>query len=559
MGTHGTTLRTNTGMANRVVVWLRNDLRIHDNELFHRAKQLMAKGTLPAGGVVFFYAFDPRHFGTTEWGSRKTGLFRAKFLIETVSDLQQNLRKLGSDLIVRYGKPERLIGEVLTVGAPKQPTGGQVWFQQETTSEELLVEKRVAASAAAAGATCSSIWGSTMYHLDDLPYNNPSNLPGSFTPFKEKCERNISVRPCFPVTYDSLPPPPSEVADTSTPVPSLVDLGFSLEEASQAPDPRACLAFKGGETAALARVKQYFWDSDCVASYFDTRNGMIGGDYSTKFSPWLSNGALSPRYVHAEVDRYQATPGKANNKSTYWVKFELTWRDCLRFWSLKWGNSMFHLHGPAGAAESKKTGRPSGGRQWSSDMSKFSRWKEGRTGHPLVDANMRELAATGFMSNRGRQNVASYLCHDLGLDWRLGADWFETLLLDHDPCSNWGNWASAAGVTGGRLNVFNIVKQSKDYDLEGQYARLWLPELAKVPGHLIHQPWLMSLKDQEAAGVSIGRDYPAPEKSVRPQWGGGGHGMSPEQPGSRRKAGKDRNNNRRNKMRPGGDWEVLKQ
>merc|ERR1711871_980688 len=140
MGTHGTTLRTNTGMANRVVVWLRNDLRIHDNELFHRAKQLMTKGTLPAGGVVFFYAFDPRHFGTTEWGSRKTGLFRAKFLIETVSDLQQNLRKLGSDLIVRYGKPERLIGEVLTVGAPKQPTGGQVWFQQETTSEELLVE-----------------------------------------------------------------------------------------------------------------------------------------------------------------------------------------------------------------------------------------------------------------------------------------------------------------------------------------------------------------------------------------------------------------------------------
>ena len=100
---------------------------------------------------------------------------------------------------------------------------------------------------------------------------------------------------------------------------------------------------------------------------------------------------------------------------------------------------------------------------------------------PLVDANMRELAATGWMSNRGRQNVASYLILDLGIDWRRGAEHFETLLLDYDTASNWGNWVAAAGLTGGRLNKFNITKQSRDYDANGDYLRAWIPELADVP------------------------------------------------------------------------------
>lgn len=152
---------------------------------------------------------------------------------------------------------------------------------------------------------------------------------------------------------------------------------------------------------------------------------------------------------------------------------------------------------------------------WSKDPELLQRWKEGRTGMPLVDANMRELAATGFMSNRGRQNVASYLALDLGLDWRLGADHFESLLLDYDVASNWGNWVAAAGLTGGRVNHFNISKQASDYDKDGDYVRLWLPELRNVPASKVHQPWLMSKEDQKNFGCQIGVDYPNPIPASR--------------------------------------------
>jgi deoxyribodipyrimidine photo-lyase len=153
----------------------------------------------------------------------------------------------------------------------------------------------------------------------------------------------------------------------------------------------------------------------------------------------------------------------------------------------------------------------------------FEDWKEGRTGMPLVDANMRELRCTGFMSNRGRQNVASYLVLDLGIDWRLGADWFEHLLIDHDVTSNWGNWVAAAGLTGGRLNKFNILKQGKDYDENGDYVRTWLPELQKVPKAFVHEPASMPQSLAADIAFQIGRDYPKPVPVSRMARPHGGH------------------------------------
>ncbi|MGK3736602.1 MAG: deoxyribodipyrimidine photo-lyase [Bacillariaceae sp.] len=123
---------------------------------------------------------------------------------------------------------------------------------------------------------------------------------------------------------------------------------------------------------------------------------------------------------------------------------------------------------------------------------------------------MRELAATGFMSNRGRQNVCSFLALELNLDWRYGADYFESVLLDHDVHSNWGNWCAGAGMTGGRINKFNIVKQSKDYDQHGEYVRHWLPELKDVPTKIIHEPWKMSQFQQIESNCRLGVDYPNP-------------------------------------------------
>jgi len=156
---------------------------------------------------------------------------------------------------------------------------------------------------------------------------------------------------------------------------------------------------------------------------------------------------------------------------------------------------------------------------WSQDMTKFKAWRDGRTGVPFIDANMRELKETGWMSNRGRQNVASFLIKDLGLDWRLGAEWFESQLLDHDVCSNYGNWNYAAGIGNDpRENrKFNIVKQGLDYDTDGDYVRLWVPELGGIRDGRIHHPWTMSNNDLAKAGVELGVTYPK-AIHVAPEW-----------------------------------------
>jgi deoxyribodipyrimidine photo-lyase len=125
---------------------------------------------------------------------------------------------------------------------------------------------------------------------------------------------------------------------------------------------------------------------------------------------------------------------------------------------------------------------------------------------------MRELAATGFMSNRGRQNVASFLTKNLGIHWHMGAEWFESLLIDYDVCSNWGNWNYTAGVGNDArgFRFFNILKQSKDYDPQGEYVKHWLPELAHIPAPKVHTPWELQPIEEKRFGVKLGRDYPEP-------------------------------------------------
>jgi deoxyribodipyrimidine photo-lyase len=227
---------------------------------------------------------------------------------------------------------------------------------------------------------------------------------------------------------------------------------------------------------------------------------MLGSSYSSKLSPWLAVGCISPRLIYNEVKRYELE--RVSNKSTYWLIFELIWRDFFRALYGKYGTKMFQ----SGGAHSVN-------KRWNTNDEYIQRWKDGMTGYPLVDANMRELKLTGWMSNRGRQNVASFLVLDLGVDWRIGAAHFESLLLDHDVYSNYGNWNAAAGLTGGRVNKFNISKQSKDYDSNGEYIKYWLPELKNVPAPLVFEPWRMSAQEQEKYQVRIGEDYPLPINS----------------------------------------------
>jgi deoxyribodipyrimidine photo-lyase len=189
-------------------------------------------------------------------------------------------------------------------------------------------------------------------------------------------------------------------------------------------------------------------------------------DYSTKLSPWLAAGCISPRRVVSDIHRYEAT--RVKNKDTYWLIFELTFRDYFRYYVRVHGNSVFKKHGPRGRrgrgpAHTCASGEPL---RWSLDEVALDKWRLGQTGNPMIDACMRELLHTGYMSNRGRQIVASFLTRDLGLDWRLGAMYFESVLMDHDVCLNWGNWTYAAGVGSDPREdrYFSVPKQTSNYD-----------------------------------------------------------------------------------------------
>lgn len=492
-------VRTRKGVE-RMVLWFRNDLRLHDNAIVDRATKSVAAGDCKE--VLPLYCFDPRMFQQSEYsGCAKTGARRTKFLLESVIDLRQRLRSVGSDLLIAVSKPEDVIADL--VG----DCSTSVLAQKEVTSEELHVEASVRNALSSRGgdrAQLELLWGATLYHREDLPFhNNLGDFPNVFTPFRNKVEKHCGVRDLLQSPeMGSLPF--GEAANlavvkelTGGDPPSLNDVLPGSGHPDPVDDERTTLSFRGGETAALERLDYYLWKSDLLQNYFETRNGMIGGDYSTKFSPWLAHGSLSPRLIYHEIQKYEAT--RVANKSTYWVIFELIWRDFFRFFCEKQGSKIFY---PGGTINRDV--------QWNNDKNALRRWKEGKTGIPLIDANMREMLLTGFMSNRGRQNVASFLALDLKLDWRLGADHFESLLLDYDVCSNWGNWVSAAGLTGGRINRFNIIKQSKDYDVDGSYLRLWVPELRDVPTKYIHKPWEMPRTVQEKSGCMIGEDYPNP-------------------------------------------------
>lgn len=431
----------------RVLAWLRRDLRLHDNEV-------LADLGAAAAAVLPVYVFDPRQFGPDPYiGEPKTGPHRAAFLLQTVADLRQRLQAIGSDLYVAIGHPETVLPELAhRFGAT------HLRAQREYTPEEQRVEEAVEMALRPLRLAITAPDGLPLLHPLDLPMPL-HHLPLGFTKFRQEVEKRVPVRPLFPDVI-TLPPYPTALGNGG-PLPTLTELGFS--EADAAIDPRTAHPFLGGETAALARVQDYVWGRRLLATYKQTRNGLVGEAFSSKLSAWLANGALSARYVWHEVRRYETQFGQTDD--TYWLRFELLWRDFFQFVALRVGPDLFRRAGLRGQAP--RPLRP--------DAAVFRRWTEGRTGEPFVDAAMRELRRTGWTSNRMRQNVASFLINDLGQDWRHGAAWFESRLVDYDPCANWGNWQYLAGTgTDAREGrAFDIRQQARAYDPRGEYQRYW--------------------------------------------------------------------------------------
>jgi len=425
----------------RTILWFRNDLRLADNSA-------LVFALTSSDEVLPVYIIDPQQIGPSPFGFARMGSHRAQFLLESLTDLDHQLRKRGSALHVAVGAPAEVLAELAT-----RLKVDRVFAQQLAGWEEQQQQNAVAARVPL------ELHGpSSLLHPQDLPFRM-AQLPHVFTQFRHKVEAAWQVR-------DALPEPntiPSPQGWTGS-LPTLADLGATATAA----DPRAAWLFKGGRAAAMERLKHYLWDTRSLSTYKETRNGLLGADYSSRFSPWLALGCMGPREVYHQVKRFEQHFGA--NDSTYWLVFELLWRDFFQFTAMKHGPDFF-----------KRGGIGRKGPRGDQDSARFAAWCEGRTGQPFIDANMRELSATGWMSNRGRQNVASYLVHDLQLDWRMGAYWFERLLIDYDASSNWGNWQYLAGVGndprhGGQAREgrrFDPVRQAGMYDADGAFVQHW--------------------------------------------------------------------------------------
>lgn len=426
-------------MAN-VIYCFRSDFRLHDNPALTAACQ--------RGATVIPVCFVPPDTATA-WGFPRMSARVRAFRLEAARAVDVVLREQGSQLIPLLGNMTEALPNLV------QKTAAEVVICEEIATPE---EQHEINALRAQGIKVETYWQSSLFHPADLPFP-VEKLPDVFTAFRQQIERQ-AITPRLPLVAPVVPPLPDDwctdgafdFSDTALP---------AIDHRSSFPFPAP--EFQASESAALAHLVQYM-ARGLPHSYKATRNQLSGVDFSSKFSPWLACGALSPRTIVQALQTFETEYGKS--ESSYWLWFELLWRDYFRFLHLKYGSRLYHGGGLSRRAVP------------SHDPDNFQRWCSGETGEALVDAGMRELAATGYLSNRLRQVVASYLIYDLGCDWRAGAAWFESNLLDYDCYSNQGNWLYIAGLgtdpRGGRR--FNPTKQAAEYDRDGAYRCRWLAE-----------------------------------------------------------------------------------
>jgi deoxyribodipyrimidine photo-lyase len=584
-----------------VVLWFRNDLRVHDNELL--AYPEIGR---PLARVVAVFCLDPRYFGDTgdsepagnfeqHWQDIDTGGWladaglssagascarsrcgpqRSRFLAESLVELQRTLlTNFGIPLLIKKGSPQDVISSVVdTIVTEKLEESNhsiavRVFFQGEDTSEEIQTEHEVRAKLEWSCSETQSMildrgrelvvdirahYQHTLYHRADIKKTMRfdivnETLPFPFGKFFHETCKMVAIRHevvALTVATDVLASRREWVATSSALQPPSVcrvaqivkAMGYSstqrdlqwlhrdetVDTSVHGAEP---FSWCGGESNALQHLTEYM--AKGLWNYHHTRNQLEnkdGKDMSSKLSPWLANGCLSVRRVYWEMKQAETTKpptrqGGFDHVAKYW--FELCWRDFFRFYCAFFKQKVFFRGGPS-AVDAKSTDiRTPWLNPWNqcgaktendrASLKKVVRcWICGSTSQPLVDALMRELLSTGYMGNRGRYIVASFLTHYLGVDWRIGASWFEYILLDHDVCSNYGEWSSMAGVArhpqmptplgikgrgpsaGGRgkggdkagapwaqgaggdgFSVFDPDQQAHQYDRHGDYVAKW--------------------------------------------------------------------------------------
>lgn len=421
------------------LIWFTNNLRTHDNEALLEASK-------NANSLLALYVIDNIELQPTEYGFKKTEKYRAQFLLESINDLKHQLRLLNIPLFVMVGKTEDIIKAFVTEHQIELVFALKEWTKQETEIVDKIKKIK--------SIELKTYYTQFLWHPDDVVYKSWEAIPEVFTIFRKQGEKHTKVR-------DLLPQPnpfsPKNLFDTN-PIPTLEQLGYDTFEQPK----QSAFPFKGGSYAAKQRIEHYFWETEQLAQYKQTRNGLIGLNYSSKLSAWLANGSISAKEIYWQIKAFENQV--INNESTYWLFFELIWRDYFKYIALKHQNKIFYLSGILLKQY-----------DWHRHPKAFNDWINGNTPEPFVNANMIELKSTGWMSNRGRQNVASFWSKEWLQDWRIGAAYFESLLIDYDVHSNYGNWLYVSGVGNDPQDrKFNIKRQAEMYDPKQDYVNLWL-------------------------------------------------------------------------------------
>lgn len=423
---------------NSAIYWFRNDLRLHDNPALNKAISHSHQ-------LIPVYCHDSQLSLPNPWGFTRCSALRQQFIFSCLDDLAEQIKHKKSCLVELLGNPVQEIYQLCQQFQIKK-----IYCEDIQAPEEIAQVKALRDL----GIEVICTWQSSLLAPEDLPFK-AHQVDDVFTQFRVRVEKSL-IRPSPVIAAPSVFPalPDGVVKQNSRP-----------NIASVTEHPNSSFPFQSwdmsGETQALHQLKQYF-KGEQAKLYKQTRNQLTGWHYSTKFSPWLAIGALSPRTIYHALKQYEAEFGESDG--SYWIWFELLWRDYFRFLHFKYGRRLYLATGLKGGLLPEQ------------NANNFQRWCNANCGNHLIDAAMRELQQTGFLSNRLRQIVASFLIYDLRSDWRMGAAWFEAQLLDYDVYSNQGNWLYIAGYgtdpRGGRR--FDVIKQCREYDPHGDYQKSWL-------------------------------------------------------------------------------------
>lgn len=361
-----------------------------------------------------------------------------KFLIDALNQLKINLSDLGHELYIIEGEPSDIFSSLA-----KQYQINKIYCEKIVSPYEKDEELSITQT------DVLSFWDSTLLNIDDLDFD-VIDLPDTFTTFRKKVE----LKPITATLYEGLTlPKPANLSNINS---------YQL--------PNFDIKYRGSvdflnhyticENGAQKYVKDYFSDKKAL-EYKQTRNELMGNDFSTKFSVWLAHGLISARQIFTSLKNYEESNGA--NESTYWILFELLWRDYFRLLHFKYNRKLYFQFG----LKNKEINETS--------QDNISNLEEANTESSFINAGIRELQNSGFLSNRMRQILASFIIFEMKIDWRIGADFFQKYLIDFDIYSNQGNWIYIAGYgtdpRGGRR--FNVEKQKNTYDIDNQYEMCW--------------------------------------------------------------------------------------